>query len=190
MESSGLEETFDEPWGYFTKEQKLARKREYRRNHKTDYRKFNWNVPTRGKPFAIVPEVSPILKELADLCGREAGFEEGNGVKGITVLAARAAVVMGQKTDSIHRRLYSIINNKQLFVSADFVECCLMALDAEHDYHYGEWPARRGAALERITIEAEISGKKMSQRKQLAKANRLYEKGVRKALKRAVEVNV
>lgn len=177
---------------FLSPEERKARKREWRREHKTDYRKFNGNVPTRGVPFVIVPEIAPIFAKLADQCGKEAGFDEDkqkdNSSNGITILAARAAVVMKKKESGVHRRLYAIINKKQLFVNANFVECVLASMDAEHDFTYGEWPSRREAALERVSIEAELKGEKVSPSKLLARANRLYEKGVRKALKRAVEV--
>lgn len=178
--------------GYFSPEAVLARKREWRRNHKADFRKFNGTPPIKeGMAFAIVPEVAPILKDLAEMCAREANqdLEEGQ-INGIYILAARAAIVMKKQPQSVARRLNAIVNKRQLFVNAEFVECCLMAMDVEHEIVFGQWPSRLGDAIDAVAFDAELKGKKLSPDRCLAKANQLYEKGIRKALKRAPEVVV
>jgi len=178
------------------KQAALERRRARRRaNSKADYRTTKFNaVPVKnGMPFVIVPEVAPILASLADTAAREAGWEvdeTGKAANGIYILAARAAVVMGKTEAAVVRRLHAVIHKRQLFINAEFVEGCLMAMDAEHEFQYGEWPSCRADALERFSIEAEMAGKNVSPSRLLAKANRLYDKGLRKALKHAPEVRV
>ena len=170
------------------RQEREEKRREYRRNHKLDPRKEFKSVPVRGgMRFCIAPEVAPIIEILAARCAEESPDPPGKGLKGIYTLAARAAVVMKKNPESIVRRLYSVVNKKQLFVAADFVECVLLSMDAEYEFQYGEWPSCRADALE---IVADFAEGKHGPDKLLKRANRLYEKGVRKALKHAVELNI
>lgn len=163
-----------------------------------DYRRSMQGVPVpNGQPFVIVPEVSPILREVAALAAAEQSEDFAQGtrtkegaVEGVGIIAARAALILGQTEAAVTRRLYAIVHNKQLFAKATFVEACLMTMDLEREYEgrYGEWPSCRADALEKVSIEAEYKGQKLSPDKLLSKANQLYEKGVRKALKHAPEV--
>jgi hypothetical protein len=167
------------------------RKRIKKKYGPPDYRTKKLNpVPVRrGMPFCIVPEVAPILREVAKQAAIEAGIEEQHDTAaGTYILAARAALVLKCSEATAVRRLYSVLYKKQLFINAAFVEACLMAMDLEREFQYSEWPSCRADALERVSLEAEYAGKKLSPTKLLGKANRLYEKGVRKAHKRAVEV--
>lgn len=194
----GDDEEFDvEAFWAQKKEEAKERKRQRRREAgKPSYRKVS--IPCKdGLPFVIAPQVAPHLRRLAEVAGKEAGVEEQgeHEIQGIYILAARTAIVLSKAQkrevdpDSVARRLRAVINKTQLFVNATLVEACLMAMDAEHEVPYGEWPATRAAALERVSIEAEVKGKKVSPSKLLARANRLYEKGVRKAYRRACEVS-
>jgi len=168
------------------REEKERQRREYRRNHKSDPRKIK-AVPIRnGERYCIVPEVAPILRELAERAARDVAQEEANhGLTGINILAARAAVVMRKNEQSVVRRLYAVTKNRQLFISTQFVEGVLMAMDAEHEFEYGVWPSCRADALE---IVADFAEGKYGPDKLLKKANQLYEKGLRKALKRSTEL--
>ena len=186
----------DDFWEAQKQKAKEAR-RERRRNHKTNYRLTNpigRQVPVKnGVPFCIVPEVAPLIRELCDLCAIECPPEDDRCVRGqagVQTLAARVALIIGKTEAGALRRLHQVIHQKQLFINASFVEACLMAMDVEHEYRdrYGEWPSSRADALERVSLEAEFAGKQLSPTRLLAKANRLYEKGVRKALKHAPEV--
>lgn len=188
---------FEEDDKDLRREHHLAHKRAKRKQYaKADYRRRGSNqIPVRnGMPFVIVPEVAPLIRELCDLCAIECPPEEGRVVKGqpgVGVLAARAALILKKPEAAVARRLYAIVHQKQLFTNAALIEALLMAMGAEHDYQYryGEWPSCRADALERVSLDAEYAGKKVSPTKLLARANRLYEKGVRKALKHAPEVS-
>lgn len=175
-----------------TKKRRLRNERR-RRAGSAGYRTCKF-APVTSDTFAIVPEVAPILRELADICAVECPPENGwppaKGYPGIGVLAARAALVLKIKEEAVLRRLHAVIHKKQLFINAPFIEGCLMAMDVEHKYagRYSEWPANRAVALERVSLDAEYAGKQLSPTKLLDKANRLYEKGLRKALKHAPEV--
>jgi hypothetical protein len=179
----------DEVWAELGERPELKAKNTRKLNPKPQYKRFC--VPTKdgATPFVIVPEISPHLARLVELAGKEAGLEDREDEStGIYILGARVALILNQKPDSVVRRLYSVLHHRQLFINATFVEACLMAMDAEHEVQYGEWPCTRAAALERVSIEAEMAGKKLSPTKLLGRANRLYEKGVRKAYGRVCEV--
>ena len=181
---------FEEEDNVLTEEQKIEARRKYRREHKSDPRKITAIPIKNGERYCIVPEVAPIIDELArraarDIAQEEATGEAANGLTGINILAARAAVVMRKKEQSVVRRLYAISKKRQLFISTNFVEACLMAMDAEHEFEYGVWPSCRADALE---IVADFAEGRYGPDKLLKKANRLYDKGLRKALKRSVEL--
>lgn len=181
-------EAFEAAEAEAARERKRAKRRQW---GKPNYRKKLATVPVKGGvPFVIVPEIAPILEGLASLAAREAGLKDNDGeISGISILGARAAIVMQKNEDSVVRRLHAVIGKAQLFINAPFVEACLMAMDAEHEHRYGEWPSSRADALERVSIAAEMAGKNVSPSRLLAQGNRLYEKGLRKALKHAPEVN-
>lgn len=164
-----------------------------KREHKpADYRYIRYGVPGKnGMPYCIVPEVAPILQELAHRCWLETGQDKelpDRALSGVTILGCRAALILGVKESAAIRRLHAVVHRRQLFINAAFIEACLMAMDAEHDYTYSEWPQCRADALEKVSLDAESAGKNLSPDKLLKKANRLYEKGYRKALKRFPEV--
>ena len=186
---------FEDNEQFETLEEQLAReqferdekRREYRRTHKSNPRKITAIPVKNGRRYCIVPEIAPIVEELARRAARdiEQSTEYWKGLAGIGVLAGRAAIVMGKKEESVVRRLYSITKRRQLFIETSFFEALLMAMDAEHEFEYGVWPSCRADALE---IVADLAEGRYGPDKLLKKANRLYDKGLRKALKRSTEL--
>lgn len=166
------------------------RKESAQRRKEEGYSRTRLVAPPMDCPFVIAPKIAPHLIALAEKAGLEAGLERRgkDELFGINVLAARAATILGVRTDSLVRRLWDVMMYRTLFTNARLVEACLMAMDAEHEVQYAEWPSSKAQALERVSIEAELRGKKVSPDKLLAQANDLYYKGVRRAFRRAGEL--